>query len=575
MGKEKVTVSPMTRIEGHLDIQGEVDREAGEYTDAQSSGTMFRGFEVILKDREPADAIWLTQRVCGVCPVPHAVASAEAVDMAYQASPPPLATALRDFVHAAEELYDAPLTFILRTPDYSRSILKEINPNLLEEAQGEGAERSDMHGYEEIGSIMKALDPEEGKEWLRSLEFVRGGKKMASIFGGKHPHVNTFVPGGISTEVSIDALEKFASLLSQQIAYSKEFVPLMDDLCDFLADMGYDGIGVRPSNLLSYGAYDDPIVYDARYENMAEWGEKRKVTPGVVIDGELATTNLTEINLGVREFVTHSYYEEWEGVDLPEDPLGNEVPEEHPWNKKTIPKPGSVEDSEGKYSWVTAPRWHDWKGKVDGGVHALEAGPLARMWTTAVAEKVPESTGSGLKFTLPSTQMADARVPEEISLEWDVPDQVNTLERLRCQAYFHAYSCYVAYNLVSDALDMIRGGERQVWNSYERPDEGIGVGLTEAYRGALGHWVIMEDGKIKRYQMITPSTWNSSPRDKEGRPGPYEEAITGTPITEPLEESLEGIDVVRCVRSFDPCLGCGVHLFDGDNIVHRDLEHFR
>ncbi|MFQ6085118.1 MAG: nickel-dependent hydrogenase large subunit [Candidatus Bathyarchaeia archaeon] len=568
-----VFIAPMTRIEGHLDIHARADLKAKNFVEAHSYSTMFSGFEIILKGREPADAIWITQRICGVCPVPHATAAAGAVDMAYQAPPPPMGIAFRDFVHAAEEMYDSPLIFILVGPDYSQSVVEKLNPDWWKEGKKSKAERADVHGYATIADIMKALNPIAGELWLRSLEIERLGRKMATLFGAKHPHIQTFIPGGITQSVSPDDLEKYAAMLSRQIAYSKEFIPIIDDLCDFLVGLGYGENGVRPSNLISFGAYDDPLAYNARYEDMKEWGERRKVTPGVVIDGKLVTTDLVEINLGIREFIAHSYYDEWAERDVPTDPLGNEVPKDHPWNKETRPKPGPAKVWDDKYSWCTAPRWHDWKRRIDGGVYALEAGAVARLWATAAAKKVPESTGKSIRFTLPKTPIAGYRVADEVALEWKIPAKVNTLERLRARAYFHSYSAYVAYNLLLAGLELVKKGEVEVWNPYKRPSAGVGFGPTEAFRGALGHWVVMRNGKVHRYQVITPSTWNASPRDADGRLGPYEEAIVGTPITEVSKDELQAVDVVRTVRSFDPCLGCGVHVYVGDRVIVTDINH--
>jgi hydrogenase large subunit len=571
--EKDIFIAPMTRIEGHLDIHARADLEAKKYIEAHSYATMFSGFENILRGRDPADAVWITQRICGVCPVPHATAAVEAVDMVYCAPPPPMGIALRDFVHAAEEMYDSPLLFILVTPDYSQSVVEKLNPDWWGEAGRSKAKRADMHGYATIADIMRALNPMNGELWLKSLEMEKLGRKMASLFGAKHPHVGTFVPGGITKSVSPDDLEKYAAMLARQVAYSKEFISIVDDLYDFLKGVGYEENGVRPANLICFGAYEDHTAYNARYEDMKDWGEKRKVTPGVVIDGKLVTTDLLEINLGIREFVTHSYYDEWVERDVPTDPLKNEIPKDHPLNKETRPKPGPAKIWDGKYSWCTAPRWHDWKGRIDGGVYTLEAGAIARLWVTAAARKVPESTGKSLRFTLPKASIADFRIADEVTLEWEIPAKVNTMERVRARAYFHSYSAYVAYNLLLAALEMVKKGEVRVWNPYKRPKEGIGVGLTEAFRGALGHWVVMRNGKIHRYQIITPSSWNASPRDAEGRPGPYEEAIVGTPITEVSKDGLQALDVVRTVRSFDPCLGCAVHVYTGNEVIHKNLEH--
>ncbi len=561
MVAKEIYIEPLTRIEGHLAIHAVGDLEKKRYVDAHSYAVMFRGFEIILKNREPADAIWITQRICGVCPTPHGLASVQCVDMTYNVSPPPFGVAIRDFIHISEQLYDAVLGCgILEGPDYSEPVVKELNPDWWDKAKDTKAENRDLHGYGTIADIMSALTPLKGTLWLRCLQLSKMGRKMASLFGGKHPHVNSFVPGGVAKTVTPSDLEMFSAMLSQHIAFTKEFVTAFDDLLNFVLEMGYEEAGKREANLISYGSYDDPYAYTGKYEDLSKWGEKRKVTPGVVIKGNLVTTDLSEINLGIREFIAHSYYEEWEQTRA--HPLISDLSVWHPWNKETKPAPGKPRDWDGKYSWGTSPRWEDWKKRFDGKIHAVEAGPISRMWTTAKAQKVDESTGSSVKFTLPKATVAGFRVSDELTFEWKIPKAVNAVERIRARAYYHAYSAYVAYNLLLNALEMVKKGETKIWNEYKRPKEGIGVGLIEAMRGALGHWCIMKNGKIYRYQVITPSTWNESPRGIEGEPGPYEDAIIGTPITEQGEE-LDGIDVVRVVRSFDPCLACSIHVYNG------------
>lgn len=572
-----VNIEPLTRIEGHLGIHAEADLEAGKYVDAHCYATMFRGLEEILKGREPADAVWLTQRTCGVCPTPHATASVLAVDMAYQAPPPPFAIALRNMIEMAEEVYDGALGCgILEGPDYSEAITAKLNPDIMDKANKTKAPRAELHGYGTIGDIMRGLDPVSGSLWLRCLNASKVGIKMVSLMGGKHPHVGNFIPGGIAKTVTLVDLETFYSLLAQEVAFTKELVSVFDDLLDFLASVGLDKIGQTPVNLLSHGMYDDPMAYDAKYENMAGWGEKRAITPGIVINGELITTDLVEINVGINEFVAHSYYDETQRVEIAKDPLGNKLSKDHPWNEETPPRPGKEKDWENKYTWAKTPRWHDWKYRVNNETHVLEAGPLPRMWITAMAKKVPESTGNSVKFTLPASTVAGYRVPQEMTLEWKIPKSVNTLERIRARAYFHALSAYLAYKTFIQAIDLTNKGQAKVWNRYKRPKNGIGVGMTEAMRGALGHWVVMRKGKIHRYQIITPTCWNVSPRDQQGRPGPYEQAIIDTPITEqPSNGKLDGIDVVRTIRSFDPCLACTVQVYlpDGKKMAIQELEH--
>ncbi|ODS38166.1 MAG: hypothetical protein A7316_00250 [Candidatus Altiarchaeales archaeon WOR_SM1_86-2] len=560
-GKE-ITIEPLTRIEGHLAVHAKADEAGKKYTDAHSYATMFRGFEVILKDREPADAIWITQRICGVCPLPHATASVECVDMCYNASPPPVGIALRNFTLIAEELYDSPLgCAILEGPDYSEGILKKYDPGVLKEADETRAEHADSHGYATIGDISRGLTPITGSLWLKALEMSKLGRKMACLVAGKHPHVHSFVPGGMGRTISATVLEQFASMLFKHVAFTKEFIAVFDDLIDFMLPY-YDDVGVRDADLLSFGCYEDLGAYNASYSDMSSWGEKRAITPGVVSKGDLLTNDLVELNLGVREYVNHSYYDDWDGVEMSEDPLGNPLDKNHPWNEQTEPKPGPSKQWDGKYTWLKTPRW-----VANGDSYVVEVGPMARMYVTSLSKKVDESTGKSIKFTLPRSNIMGAKVPGELDVEWKIPDKINALERIRARAYFHAYSAYVGYNQVLAALGAVKAGNVKVWNKYRRPKDGVGCGLNEAMRGAVAHWCIMKDGKTHKYQVIAPTTWNASPRDPEGRPGPYEEAIIGTPITE--KGTFDGLDVVRTIRSFDPCLACAIHVYDGRGLKKK------
>jgi len=572
----EVNIEPLTRIEGHMGIHAVADLEAQRYVDAHCYATMFRGLEEILKGREPADAIWITQRTCGVCPAPHAMASVLAVDMAYGAPPPLFAIAVRNLIEMSEEVYDGALGCgILEGPDYSEAICAKLNPGILARADGTKASRAELHGYGTIGDIMRGLNPISGSLWLKCLNASKVGIEMATLLGGKHPHVQSFVPGGLAKTITLDDLETFYALLAKEVAFTKELVSAFDDLLDFLASVGLGQTGRTRANLVSYGMYDDPLAYDAQYAHMTDWGEKRALTPGVVIDGQLITTDLVEINIGVQEMVAHSYYQATASAEMTSDPLGNPLTKDHPWNEETLARPGKGKDWEHKYTWAKTPRWLDWKNRVGGETYVLEAGPLARMWVTAMAKKVPESTGSSVKFTLPAGTVAGYRVPQELTLEWRIPAEVNALERIRARAYFHAFSAYLAYKAFAQAVDLVNQGETKVWNRYTRPKEGIGVGMTEAMRGALAHWCVMHNGRIHRYQIITPTAWNVSPRDHLGRPGPYEQAIMDTPITEPVPDgTLDGIDVVRAVRSFDPCLACAVQVYlpSGRKVVTQSLD---
>jgi hydrogenase large subunit len=568
MAQKEITIEPVTRLEGHLGVHAKTDSENKTYVEAHSFGTMFRGWEIILKGREPADAIWITQRTCGVCPTPHGIAAAMAVDMAYQAPPPPMGIAVRNLIQGAEQLYDSPLgCIVLEGPDYSQSIVEKSNPDWWEAAKSTKSPHSDFHGYATIADIMTGLNPITGSLWQRSLGIEKIGRKMAALLGAKHPHVNTLVPGGVAKTLTPTDLEQYASMLSQHVAFSKEFIPVMDDLLDFVLGMGYEECGARRNNLISFGGYEDPLAYDAKYENMSDWALKRNVSPGVIIEGELVSQDLTEINVGVQEMVESSYFDEWEELKVAEDPIGNSLTKYHPWNKQTKPAPGGYKQWGGKYSWATSVRWLDWNKKINGELQTVELGPIARMWATAIGKLVPESTGSSLNFTLPKATLIGYRNADEMEFEWKIPEKVNTIERIRARAYYHAYSAYVVYLTVLAGLDLVKQGKAKIWNKYKKAKDGLGVGMHEAMRGGVAHWLVMKNGLIDNYQIMAPSTWNAGPKLGESDLGPYEAAVVGSPISEVGE--LTGVDVVRTIRSFDPCLACCIQVYSGDKrIVH-------
>jgi hydrogenase large subunit len=189
------------------------------------------------------------------------------------------------------------------------------------------------------------------------------------------------------------------------------------------------------------------------------------------------------------------------------------------------------------------------------------------MWATAVGRLVPESMGSSVKFALPRATVVGYRNADEMEFEWKVPEKVNTVERIRARAYYHAYSAYIVYSQVLQGLELVKAGNTKVWNKYKKAKNGIGVGMHEAMRGGVAHWVVMKNGLIENYQILAPSTWNAGPKLGDSDYGPYEDAIIGTPLTEMGE--ITGLDVVRTVRSFDPCLACSVQIYrGGDKIVH-------
>jgi hydrogenase large subunit len=293
------------------------------------------------------------------------------------------------------------------------------------------------------------------------------------------------------------------------------------------------------------------------------------VTPGVVVDGELVTTDLVDINLGIRILLGSSYYDDWAAEEpfVERDPLGNPVDMRHPWNQTTLPHPGK-RDFADRYSWVMSPRWLD---KRTGDHLALDTGggPLARLWSTALAGLVNtpyvQSTGHSVKIQLPKSE----KLPET-EYEWRIPQWSNAIERDRARAYFVAYSAAMAVHFLEQSLELIRAGDTKVFNGFAVPDEGIGCGFHEAVRGVLSHHLVIQDKKIANYHPYPPTPWNGSPRDSFGTPGPYEDAVQDMPIFEENgPDDFKGVDIMRAVRSFDPCLPCGVHMYLGGG---RTLE---
>jgi hydrogenase large subunit len=357
----------------------------------------------------------------------------------------------------------------------------------------------------------------------------------------------------------------YLSRLIKILDFVKKAVALNDDVFDFFYEAlpGYEEVGRRRVLLGCWGAFQDPQHCDYRYDHMTDWGRKMFVTPGVVVDGELITTDLVDINLGIRILLGSSFYEDWANEEpfVTHDPLGNPVDMRHPWNQTTLPVPGKRDFSD-KYSWVMSPRWLD---KRTGDHLALDTGggPFARLYATALAGLVDtpyvKSTGSSVRISLPSSE----KLPE-MTYEWRIPQWSNAIERDRARVYFVAYAAAMAIYFLEQAMSHMRAGDVRVFQDFEVPDEAIGCGFHEAVRGVLSHHLVIRDGKIANYHPYPPTPWNGSPRDSYGTPGPYEDAVGDMPIFEENgPDDFKGVDIMRAVRSFDPCLPCGVHMYLG------------
>ncbi len=556
-------VDPVTRVAGALAFHTVLEPERRRVVEARSEATLFRGYEVILKGRDPLDAIHVSSRACGVCGGVHATCAALALEMAFGVAAPPLAVIARNLGEGAELLYDHTLhLFLLAGPDYSERMVRRTTPSLWERAEAAQAAGAELHGARTVGELMRGLNPLEGELYREAIRISREAREVASLMLGKYPHPSTIFPGGLGTETSTDVFNQVLGRIVRLLDYAKKAVAVWDDLVDFFLEEipEYREVGARPANLISTGMWDDPEAYDGSFARCSEWGERRLSTPGAMVEGELRTIALADINLGVEEFVDRSYYRKWEGHRFPSDPLGRPLSPNHPWNKETIPDPGRRSWRE-RYSWGTSPRWDR---------EAMESGPLARQWITAAAGRLRNPflrvVEGGLEIDLPKGQTP------AVTFRWRIPERPNALERNRARAYHIGYCGMAAYTYLLKAFEHLRAGRTEMATPYQIPSEGRGVGLWEAGRGTLAHYVVLEGGKIANYQIVTPSTWMASPPDPFGRPGPYEEAVLNTPLIEELDGPGEftGIDILRTIRSFDPCMPCTVHMHTGDHEVVRD-----
>ncbi|MDT0466229.1 nickel-dependent hydrogenase large subunit [Streptomyces gibsoniae] len=557
---------PITRIVGNLGIYTKIDFANREVVECHSTSSLFRGYSVFMRGKDPRDAGFITSRICGICGDNHTTCSNYAQQMAYGVKPPPLADTIVNLGEAAEYIFDHTifqdnLVFV----DFCEAMVKSTNPSVLARAERTDARNGHIHGYRTIADIMRAFNPFEGEVYKEALKVSRITREMFCLMEGRHVHPSTLYPGGVGTMPTPTTFTDYLSRLLRVLDFVKKAVVMNDDVFDFFYEAlpGYEEVGRRRIMLGCWGAWQNPDVCDYRYETMSEWGRAMYVTPGVIVDGKLVTNDLVDINLGIRILLGSSYYDDWVNEEpyVTRDPLGNPVDMRHPWNQTTVPMP-QKRDFDGNYSWVMSPRWYD----GNTGDHlALDTGggPLARLWSTALNGLVDtpyvKATGHSVRISLPKSE----KLPET-TLEWKIPKWSNTLERDRARPYFVAYAAAMAFQFLEQAMAAVRAGETKVFENYEVPDEAIGCGFHEAVRGVLSHHVVIKDKKIANYHPYPPTPWNGSPRDIYGTPGPYEDAVQGQPIFEENgPDDFKGVDIMRTVRSFDPCLPCGVHMYLG------------
>ena len=328
-GLVEMAWDPITRIVGSLGIYTKIDFGQGKVAECHSTSSIFRGYSVFMKGKDPRDAHFITSRICGIC---------------------------------------------------------ETNPGVLEQANHAESPHAAEHGYKTIGDIMRSLNPFSGEFYREALQVSRSTREMFCLMEGRHVHPSTLYPGGVGTTATIQLFTDYLVRLMKYVEFMKKVVPLHDDLFDFFYEAmpGYEEVGRRRILLGCWGAFQDPDVCNFDYKDMTEWGRAMGVTPGVVVDGKLVTNDLVDINLGIRILLGSSFYDDWEDQEMfvTRDPLGNPVDRRHPWNQHTNPHPQKRDLDGGKYSWVMSPRWFDGKDHL-----ALDTGggPLARLWSTALA----------------------------------------------------------------------------------------------------------------------------------------------------------------------------------------------
>ena len=561
---------PITRIVGSLGIFTKIDFDNRQVAECHSTSSIFRGYSIFMKGKDPRDAHFITSRICGICGDNHATCATYAQNMAFGVRPPAMAEWIVNLGEAAEYMFDHNIfQDNLVGVDFCEQMVKETNPGVYAKAEKAAASGANLHGYRTIADIMKALNPFVGSFYREALQMSRMTREMFCLMEGRHVHPSTLYPGGVGTVPTVQLFTDYLVRLMKYVEFMKKVVPLHDDLFNFFYEAlpGYEKVGQRRVLLACWGSFNNPAVCDYSYKKMTEWGRAMYVTPGVVVDDKLVTNDLVDINLNIRILLGSSYYDGWENSEkfVQKDPLGNPVDQNHPWNQTTIPRP-QKRDFGGKYTWVMSPRWLD---KRTGDHLALDTGggPIARLWATALAGLVDngyvKSTGRSVKMYLPKTMSLP-----EVEFEWKIPKWSNAIERDRARTYFQVYAASCALYFVEQALAELHAGRTKTWSEFSVPQEAIGCGFHEAVRGVLSHHVVIRDGKIANYHPYPPTPWNANPRDVYGTPGPYEDAVQNTPIFEENgPDKFKGIDIMRAVRSFDPCLPCGVHMYLGNGKV--------
>jgi hydrogenase large subunit len=552
---KRITIDPVTRIEGHLRMDVEVD--GGAVTDAWSVGTMWRGIEVILKGRDPRDAWVFTQRICGVCTTVHAIASVRAVENALGMEIPLNAQYIRNLMITAHALGDHIVHFYQLSaldwvdvvsalkgdpakaaglgeslspwPGNSRKEMEAVKKKLEEFVKG-GQLGIFANGY--WGHPAMKLPPEVNllavAHYLQALDVQRKAHQAVAILGGKTPNIQNLAVGGVANAINLDnpstmnmeKLYMIKDLLAEVNAFVQQvYVP---DVC---------AIGAMYPEWLKYGAGITSYlaVPDLPLDGK---GTKFDLPGGTIFDGNLETLKPIGsfqdpyFRENVSESIARSYYEgDWQ---------------KHPWEEVTVPRLANL-DPAGKYSWVKAPRFQG---------RPMQVGPLAEVLVAYASGHEPTKRWADASLSAASKIAGVKLTPAVLH---------STLGRHLARAVRCAVMGELAMKQWGLLVANIQKGDTSVFVEPKFPSgEQRGFGFHEAPRGTLSHWIVIRDGKIANYQAVVPSTWNASPRDGKGQKGPYEASLVGNPVAD-LNRPLE---VLRTVHSFDPCLACAIHMVD-------------
>ena len=567
----RVVVDPVTRIEGHLRCEVNIDSN-NVIRNAVSSGTMWRGIETILKGRDPRDAWAFTQRICGVCTGVHALVSVRTVEDALGIRIPENANIIRNLMHAtlfaqdhlvhfyhlhAMDWVDVPDALkadpretsaiaqkISRWPNSSPGYFRDVQ-NRLKKFVESGQLGPFANGYWGNASyrLPSAVNLLAVTHYLEALDFQKDIVKVQAIFGGKNPHPNWLV-GGVPCAINIDGdlaagaplnmerLNFVSEIIDRTITFIDQvYIPDLIAIASFYKDWLY-GSGLSGKNVLAYGEFPD------RANN---YNPDNLLLPrGAIVDGNLAEVHPVDLRNPeeIKEYVVHSWYRypdetkglhPWDGITDPHYVLGK--------NAKGTPTNIQELDEDGKYSYIKAPRWNG---------HAMEVGPLAR-WVVGYALKKPE-------FKEPVDDLLG-------KLGLPVSALFSTLGRTAARGLEASWAAHKMRYFHDRLMANIRAGDTSTantdkWEPSTWPRECKGVGFGEAPRGALAHWIRIREEKIDNYQAVVPTTWNASPRDPKGQIGAYEAALLNTPLSNPKEP----LEILRTLHSFDPCLACSTHI---------------